>query len=542
MIKADLSYNPYIRELKVQFNGHPPRINSMIEKYQRRPLQDWIAEIPQIFHDEMNGYGFQLDFYGTELDFDEVKNAFLKAGVSERDVQISLKNELECREVKIEKLRVLHEWLNEYRYRNFDYDKFKADNHDILESDFVGIVLHGNSVKPKLKGVSVENVDSIKELECTDLTHTPILYCITRENTATLHKDINYLRKRKDTADDQLFFCVSKDENIGNIKRLLNDIGIAEPVIVRDINDDAVRKYFLIYPFTDHISSAIECFRNAIENVSEIINKDNEKSKLNGDRTHDLLAEINEKADKIRNCDSDVINSDKPEYLHEYDELVSDFIDKISNWESQKTKITDPVAAKKAVTELVVAVNKFYSEFAQQLNSFIADRYNELHEKFASLYDSAVPDDNYSDNIPLPSDIDIITVEDQTEKLMQMKEVRYVDHKNNRIKNIFRANNNPTSEQPTVENIYYYQAWRNCMINIMLPYLKEMIDNSFTSLTDHAKQLSTAYHIQLQTQLEKTETERERITNNLSEEEKILQKDNEWLNTFIAKLESIEWS
>ena len=80
------------------------------------------------------------------------------------------------------------------------------------------------------------------------------------------------------------------------------------------------------------------------------------------------------------------------------------------------------------------------------------------------------------------------------------------------------------------------------MINIMLPYLKEMIDNSFTSLTDHAKQLSTAYHIQLQTQLEKTETERERITNNLSEEEKILQKDNEWLNTFIAKLESIEWS
>lgn len=69
-----------------------------------------------------------------------------------------------------------------------------------------------------------------------------------------------------------------------------------------------------------------------------------------------------------------------------------------------------------------------------------------------------------------------------------------------------------------------------------------MIDNSFSSLTDHAKQLSTAYHIQLQTQLEKTETERERITNNLSEEEKILQKDNEWLNTFIAKLESIEWS
>ena len=34
MVKAELSYNPYLRETIVNFNGQAPRINSQIEKYQ----------------------------------------------------------------------------------------------------------------------------------------------------------------------------------------------------------------------------------------------------------------------------------------------------------------------------------------------------------------------------------------------------------------------------------------------------------------------------------------------------------------------------
>ena len=98
MITAELSYNPYLREMAVKFNGQPPHINSLVEKYQDCPLQDWVTEIPFIFHDEMNGYGFELDFCGTELDFDEVRNAFHMQAVSESEVQIILKNALECRE------------------------------------------------------------------------------------------------------------------------------------------------------------------------------------------------------------------------------------------------------------------------------------------------------------------------------------------------------------------------------------------------------------------------------------------------------------
>lgn len=49
MVKAELSYNPYLQETEVKFNGRPPRINSLIEKFQNKRLQEWIKDIPSIF-------------------------------------------------------------------------------------------------------------------------------------------------------------------------------------------------------------------------------------------------------------------------------------------------------------------------------------------------------------------------------------------------------------------------------------------------------------------------------------------------------------
>ena len=86
MVKTELSYNPYIRETIVKFNGLEPKINSQIEKYKNSKLQDWINKLPYIFHDEMNGYDFELHFSGTQNDFERIKNAFKKANVSEKEV------------------------------------------------------------------------------------------------------------------------------------------------------------------------------------------------------------------------------------------------------------------------------------------------------------------------------------------------------------------------------------------------------------------------------------------------------------------------
>ena len=105
-------------EISVKFNGQSPRINSLIEKYQGIPLQDWISIIPKIFHDEMNGYDFELDFSGTELDCEEIKTASRKAKISVDEVPIFLKNELESREIKADNINLLLSWLKKIQTGN----------------------------------------------------------------------------------------------------------------------------------------------------------------------------------------------------------------------------------------------------------------------------------------------------------------------------------------------------------------------------------------------------------------------------------------
>ena len=36
MAKAELSYNPYLMETEVKFNGRSPRINSLVEKHKNK--------------------------------------------------------------------------------------------------------------------------------------------------------------------------------------------------------------------------------------------------------------------------------------------------------------------------------------------------------------------------------------------------------------------------------------------------------------------------------------------------------------------------
>ena len=107
MVKVEMKYNPYLLKTEIWFNGNAPRINSRVEKYLNRPLREWVNEVPEIFYDEMNGYDFDLDFSGTEMDFNQLKCVFQNAGVSDKSVRLNLKNTLNNRTDKIEKLDVL---------------------------------------------------------------------------------------------------------------------------------------------------------------------------------------------------------------------------------------------------------------------------------------------------------------------------------------------------------------------------------------------------------------------------------------------------
>ncbi len=124
MVKAELSYNPYLLETVITFNGSKPKINSLVEKHLSDTLQSWIASLPDIFYSEMNGWDFDLDFVGTKVDFEALQMAFDAARVGRSSVRIFHKNELECAERKSEVISALIDWLKENPNRRFSLSDF----------------------------------------------------------------------------------------------------------------------------------------------------------------------------------------------------------------------------------------------------------------------------------------------------------------------------------------------------------------------------------------------------------------------------------
>ena len=124
MVNAGLSHNPYLLQTHVTFNGLSPRINSQVEKYDNIALNDWIEKVPEIFHDEMNGYDFDLYFTETNSDFANLKAAFDRAGITQDDVRLFHKNELEDSETKSRAIDALIEWLRDNPNRRFSFTEF----------------------------------------------------------------------------------------------------------------------------------------------------------------------------------------------------------------------------------------------------------------------------------------------------------------------------------------------------------------------------------------------------------------------------------
>ena len=177
MVKVELEYNPYLMETVVRFDGREPRINSLVEKYQSSKLQDWIREIPDIFYNEMNGYGFELEFSGTKMDFEQLKKVFEDAGITEDQVVLFHKNEIDGREEKVIALDQLIEWLSKGESNGvFDEKAFFNEYSEKLNEEYTFITLNGGDAAAQYYDefkISVEDIDSIDELKDVSLLSNP---------------------------------------------------------------------------------------------------------------------------------------------------------------------------------------------------------------------------------------------------------------------------------------------------------------------------------------------------------------------------------
>lgn len=480
MIKADLSYNPYVNETIISFNGKKPRINSLVEKYQDKMLQEWINKLPFIFRNEMNGYNFELDFSGTELDCNELKKAFIMAGVTEDLVPIFHKKELDSRKKKVEEIYLLLQWFKDNPNRKFDYISFYEKNRELFEDDYMYVFLHGEDIDQSCFDdidISVENVGTPEELDNTNLRNTPLLYCLDRTILPNLQEELEYLLAREDVSAGQLFFIIHNDLNYDKAERLIKDLGISNPKIIEDPYDNEVKKYFELYPITDFIYSADTIIKDEYNHLKEMIERENKQSEIENREIHFQIDKYEESLYQLNKTLGAFINRDNLDIPDQFNDDKDYLYNTIKTWQKRRTKITNTADAESYAVDLNALLHKEYRDFMTRIDDAAIRVSEDIKDGFQDMYEKSgfkiLPDLTTIVLASDPSD-DFPSVSDS---LLSLKEENYVTPKD-LLGRFFKSSDN-SEKSPVLEVTYYFQKWRDYSINTIEPLTENYIKYNF---------------------------------------------------------------
>lgn len=541
MVKAELSYNPYLQETQIRFNGQSPRINSHVEKYLDKKLQTWIHELPTIFRDEMNGYWFELEFTGTKLDFEELKASFSKAGVSDEQVHLFHKNELDDRDVKLEKLDQLLKWLEAAPIRRYDIKSVRMENFDLLDADYEYIVLHGRVTDTATFDkfhISIENVDHLEELNDTNLHNIPILYVIDKDSVGLMRKDLRALQKRTDISYNQIFFRISPSLSEEKIVREISDLGIQDPQVVQSADDPAVIKYFELFPFTDYIRDAIKLFKGQIVSARDVLTAEINESKKENQEQYQQIDQLDEENARLKESLDKFINPDKTDFSTFFQPTVEEVKNKISGWRNNKTKITRPEEAVRVAREFDRYIQILYQDYLRKMHMILTKSVTTTQVQMRKWYEIANADSGFTPEwLPAP-DYEFDTIPQIQNELLNLKEEAYVSPKEDILGMFFKSSTDADSK-PILETTFYYAWWRSYALSKVEPYLYRIYGICVAKLIDYFDQLANVYKEHLLTIIKEKESAKYSLSSHLSKEELLLQNDSDWLIKFSDMVKAI---
>ncbi len=543
MVTAELSYNPYLRETIIKFNKQNPRINSQIEKFVNCRLYEWIENIPEIYHDEMNGYDFEFIFSGTKADFERIRSTFNKKGISENNISFTFKNELDSPTTKNKGINDLIKWLEDNKNRRFDFNGFKEKHKELFDEPYTLITVNSKEKSLSLEidneTVHIENVDDISELTATDLTSTPLLLHIDTSDIIETRKIVQSIVARKDIYHKQIFFYIDPSLNVEQIERIISDLGVSEPNIVSGVNDDKIKEYFETFPLTDYIKDFLDVFRTETDNIQKSLNEEILSSKIKNNNTHNQIESIEYKIVNYKRV-MDMFNQrDNYATPVKYEEAKSDLITKISNWRKRKIKTTSNDEAISMAEEYSKSITDYYTEFVKQVDEASLTKGNELDCLYEDWYNEANTKAVFDPLVDVEYIRNEYIIPEFKEIFLKLNFSKQVEAKGS-IFGKFKPGSDNEIKETYIETTYVYDDWRKKALEELLPYCNKVIDGWNEKLIEYAARRAEKYSMQLQKIIDMAEEEKNILANLLSEDEQKLQKDIDWLTDFKDRLHKIE--
>lgn len=536
MINAELQHNPYLLETDVKFNGQSPKVNSQIEKYENQLLSDWVKNVPRIFYDEMNGYDFDLFFSGTEYDFQKLNQAFAQVGVTQEQVRLIMRNELEDAEVKSNEINGMIDWLRSERNRQFDFDTFYDDNKGVFEETFSCILVRGMDELAENLSFTLENVKGVGEIAGTNLTYVPVVFVVEESTMQQFRSELVELLDRKDIEQKQLFFYISPNLDKDYAIRFICDLGLDEPQLISRIDDGNVEMYIKNYPMVAFVSEVIRIVKNEVNVLGAQLKEKNEQSAIENAEVYYQISKLDGMIEQIKEVDGCFVDLDNYTGATEFDNLKAEMEELIRNWKSRKTKVAGEAEIDKNATEYEQELIRYAGGFFEKAITYYQFEKSRIEKDFNEIYLQQPLDPEYKPEgvvLDMPNKPDIIGIK---EILVGLKEERYEEKKD--WLEILKVSSEP--KELVLVVTCYYEKWREKAIELIIPVVDNYIMESRQNLQNYYEELAKKYHEKLSQLHEYKVEEKNTIASQLSEDERMLQADNDWLVTFKDRLEKIE--
>ena len=123
-------------------------------------------------------------------------------------------------------------------------------------------------------------------------------------------------------------------------------------------------------------------------------------------------------------------------------------------------------------------------------------------------------------------------------EFLKMEEISFQEAKNDFF-GLFKITSEENSEPVRVVTSYLDQ-WRSKAAETVLPDADKLIEDDFSNLVTYYDLMAEAYHDHLMELLEKKNREKDEVAAQLSDDEKRLQEDNDWLTEVQDQLQNIE--
>ena len=125
------------------------------------------------------------------------------------------------------------------------------------------------------------------------------------------------------------------------------------------------------------------------------------------------------------------------------------------------------------------------------------------------------------------------------EEFLELKEEKYTLPKDDIFGKLFKSTQ-VDDNAPVLERTYYYQSWREHVIETVKPMVEQFLGDNYSVLQKYYDRLADEYHLHITKLISEQTAEKDEVASQLSEDEKQLQIDNDWLTEFSDQLKLIE--